>query len=320
MTTSCRTKIRAQIRPFPKKPTYNTLWSGPQTFRQIYDNLAHYASNVMKSYGIHRTRHLPDCLQEGFMALWVALSKDNEFLSKKSRRQAVFFILSRCKISSFRRYDDNYDELEDLISLDWRANWDEHVITGLSTPKAWYNQSERWATWAGEIDMRLDVERIIRKLADKYADSIGHLVGIYYLTTQVSRPDAAAICGISVFSFARNFIKPLLQELRVEFGNAFLEQHSYKLPEKKEPVKKARPPRPHREVYREWRQQYRSGNTAPADALIDKYSHTICTLGAIKAQLDGKSYHQAAVDIGRNPKTFPRYMKKAARMLTEAYA
>jgi hypothetical protein len=141
--STVRHNIRTQIRPYPKVATYPTSWAGPQTFRQIYDNLAHYASNVMKSYGIHRTNHLPDCLQNGFMALWVQLTQDNDFLARKSRQQTVYFVLARCKISSFRRYDDNYDSLEELVSLDWRANWDEHTITGLSTPKTWYKSTER---------------------------------------------------------------------------------------------------------------------------------------------------------------------------------
>jgi len=318
--STVRHKIRTQIRPFPKVATYPTSWAGPQTFRQIYDDLAHYASNVMKSYGIHRTSHLPDCLQNGFMALWVQLTQDNDFLARKSRQQTVYFVLARCKISSFRRYDDNYDSLEEIVSLDWRANWDEHTITGLSTPKAWYRSTERWATWATKTDIRIDVERIMTRLADKYADSLGHLAALYYLTTQVTRIDAATISGVSVHSFARTFIKPVRRELLLEFGNAFLEQHNYAVCDDKKRVSKARTTRRHYLPYREWREQYRRGNTAPAVALIDKYSHTVCTVGAIEAQLEGKSYRQAALDLGRNPKTFPRYMKRAAQMLAAAYA
>lgn len=63
-----------------------------------------------------------------------------------------------------------------------------------------------------------------------------------------------------------------------------------------------------------------TGRTAPADELLTRYSHTVCVAGAIRAQLDGKSYQQAALDLGKNPKTFPRYMKRAARMLAAAYA
>ena len=136
----------------------------------------------------------------------------------------------------------------------------------------------------------------------------------------MTRIDAATISGVSVHSFARTFIKPMRRELQLEFGNAFLEQHNYAAPDDNRKVRKVHTTRRHHIPYREWREQYRRGNTAPADALIDKYSHTVCTVSAIEAQLEGKSYHQAAIDLGRNPKTFPRYMKRAAQMLAAAYA
>lgn len=79
-----RDRIRAQIRPFPRTATYPTSWAGPQTFEQIYDNLVHYASNVMKGKGIH-PHHLPDCIQHGFLALWLELVNDNDFLAQKTR-------------------------------------------------------------------------------------------------------------------------------------------------------------------------------------------------------------------------------------------
>jgi len=56
------------------------------------------------------------------------------------------------------------------------------------------------------------------------------------------------------------------------------------------------------------------------ETLAAQYRHTVCVAGAIRAQLDGKSYQQAALDLGKNPKTFPRYMKRATRMLAAAYA
>lgn len=314
-----RDPIRSQIRPFPHTATYSTSWSEqPQTFEQIYDNLAHYVTNVMKGKGIHRTDYLPDCIQHGFMALWLELAENKDFLVQKTRRQAVFFILARCRISSLRYYDDKYDSLEEIVSYDWRNNWDEHTITGISSPSAWWNATEQWAPWATDIDIRIDVEQVMRKLAAKYADSFRHLVALYAVTTQVSRKDAAALAGVTPWNWHRTYAEPMLQEVRYEFAQVFLEQHTYTLPEK-QPAERPKTGR-FTSPYREWREQYRQGNTAPAESLLEQYRHTICIAGAIRAQLEGKSYHQAALDIGRNPKTFPRYMKRAARMLSAAYA
>ena len=52
------------------------------------------------------------------------------------------------------------------------------------------DRDERWAAWATDVDIRIDIERIMEKLADKYADSFKHLVALYDVTTQVSRMDA----------------------------------------------------------------------------------------------------------------------------------
>ncbi len=124
-----RSKIRSQIEPFPRVATYPTSWAGALTFQQLYDDLAHYVTNVMKGKGIHRTNYLTDCIQHGFMALWLELVENNNFLNDKTRQQAVFFIMARCKISTLRYYDDKFDSLEELMSYDWRNTWDEHTIT-----------------------------------------------------------------------------------------------------------------------------------------------------------------------------------------------
>jgi hypothetical protein len=64
---------------------------------------------------------------------------------------------------------------------------------------------------------------------------------------------------------------------------------------------------------------YQSDDTAPAGALIEKDSHTINTCYTI-LEIGGSSYQQVAVPDDHNPRTFPKYMKRAARMLSAAYA
>jgi hypothetical protein len=93
-----RSKIRSQIKPFPRVATYPTSWAGSLTFQQLYDDLAHYVTNVMKGKGIHRTNYLPDCIQHGFMALWLELSENKDFLVQKTRQQAVFFCYAVVKL------------------------------------------------------------------------------------------------------------------------------------------------------------------------------------------------------------------------------
>lgn len=318
MTTKIRDRIRAAVKPFPRKAAYPTGWGGEMTFEQIYDNLVHYASNVMKSKGIHRTNYLPDCLQIGFMSLWKELIEDNQFLADKTRQQAVFFVLARCKISSLRGYDARYDELEEIVSYDWHNTWDEHTITGITSPSSWYKSIERWAPWATELDIRIDVERVMQKLADKYADSFEHLMALYAVTTCVTFKDTAPVVGMHFTTWRRNYLQSMQQEVQYEFAQVFLEKHDYQMPEAY--GKPETNPGCFTSPYTKWRDQYESGNTEPAEELLEQYSHTICIIGALKAQIAGKTYKQAALDLGKNPKTFPRYMKRAARMLSAAYA
>ncbi len=310
--------VRSNIRPFNagkhKPGEYPTSWAGMQSFEQIHENLAHYASNVMQNFGIYGDE-LTECLQIGFVALWETLVAEPDFLAEKTRKQTVFFILARCKISTFRYQANMYDSLDALIGDDRRDTADENTITGLE-----YDRSERWAAWATEIDMRVDIERIMVKLAEKYMPSLKHMVALYYLTTQVGKEAAANIATSDVWRWYQRYGLYVQQELQYEFAEVFLENHSYPPAEPFEiPVEHPNHGR-YMSPYQEWREKYKQGNTAPAEALLEKYRHTVCVAGAIRAQIEGKTYLQAAKAVGRNPKTFPRHMKRAARMLAAAYA
>jgi hypothetical protein len=72
--------------------------------------------------------------------------------------------------------------------------------------------------------------------------------------------------------------------------------------------------------YREWRTAYKQGHTAPADALLCRYAHTPCLIQALQVQLDGKTYVQAAEHYERRHNSFKKHMKRAARLLKDAYA
>jgi DNA-directed RNA polymerase specialized sigma24 family protein len=304
-----------QIKLFPRVAVYSTGWAGELTFEQLHDELALYASNVMRRNGF-RLHEIPDGLQNGFMALWQTLSAQPDFLTKKTRRQAVFFILARSKVSTMRYQEDKYDRLEDLISDDWHNTADEHIIDGMQ-----HQRGERWAGWATVIDMRIDIERVMHKLATKYADSLKHLVALYHVTTQVSRVDAANIAGVTPWNWYKTYVLPVLAEVRYEFAQVFLESHCYALPElpAEQPNKNARTGR-FTSPYREWREQYRQGNTTPAGVLLNRYSHTLCLIQALHAQIDGKTYQQAAEHYGRKLNSFKKHMKRAAKLLKSAYA
>src|SRR5690606_26384489 len=197
--------------------------------------------------------------------------------------QAVFFVLARCKISSLRGYDARYDELEEIVSYDWHNTWDEHTITGLTSPSSWYKSVERWAPWATELDIQIDVEHVMKKLAEKYADSFEHLMALYAVTTDVSYTDTAPVVGVHLSTWRRNYLQSMQQEVQYEFAQVFLEKHDYQLPE---PYGKPETnPGCFTSPYTKWRDQYEAGNTEPAEDLLEQYSHTICIIGALEAQI-----------------------------------
>jgi hypothetical protein len=313
MHTEVRSIIRSQITPYAQVQTYPTGWAGRQTSTQLYGDLVEYAANVMKRNGL-QPHERTECLQIGFTALLETLKSQHNFLADKARQQAVFFILARCKSSSLRAYDRRHESLEAYVATAWRSLVDEHVITGYE-----HDRDERWAAWATDVDTRIDIERIMHKLAAKYIDSFKHLIALYYITTQISRKDAAALAGLTPWNWMQNYVEPVLQDVRYEFARVFLEQHDYPQPEFK-PIAD----RPHdgrfTTPYGAWREQYRSGHIAPAMSLLERYRHTPCVSHALQAQIDGKTYTQAAFAVGRNPKSFRRHMKRAVKLLAAAYA
>lgn len=313
MHTKYRSIICSQIRPYAQAQIYPTGWAGRQTSVQLYDDLIEYAANVMKRNGLQPNER-PECLQIGFTALLETLKSKHEFLADKTRQQAVFFILARCKISSLRAYDRRHESLEAYVSTDWRSSADEHVITGYE-----HDRDERWAAWATDVDNRIDIERIMHKLAVKYIDSFRHLIALYYITTQISRKDAAALAGLTPWNWMQNYVEPVLRDVQYAFAQVFCEQHGYPQPESKPLVDRPSDGR-FTTPYGAWREQYRQGRTEPAKSLLERYGHTPCIVHALQAQIDGKSYAQAADALGRNPKSFRRHMKRAAQLLAAAYA
>jgi hypothetical protein len=296
----------SMIRPFPTTAAYATSWSLPLTFEQLYDDLAHYATCVMTGYGI-LPHQLPDCIQIGMMALWEQLCIDRTFLQTKTRRQAVFFIMARCKISTLRYHENQCERLEPLVEADWHGNGEEFAILGLEA-----NRDERWAAWATHTD----IESILGQFAAKYEHSLPHLVSLYALTTDVTCRDAASILGLSrPFRSIRTVVEPLRIELQLAFAE-MLEQHVV------EHMKQAVAPSPRLDAPpRAWRDEYHAGNQSPAQYLLHKHRGNAWLVQALHDQLDGsRSYTYIARDTERPYDVVCYYMKRAARLLSAAYA
>jgi len=68
------------------------------------------------------------------------------------------------------------------------GNPDEFIIDGYEG---------RFYIGHSDYSRHVDLERVIRHMAEKYIDSLPHLAALYYITTDVGPDDAAAIAGRS---------------------------------------------------------------------------------------------------------------------------
>jgi hypothetical protein len=187
--------IRFKIRPFPRVATYPTSWAGSLSSPQLYDDLAYYVTNVMKGKA---STALTICPTTSSMGLWHSGLNSSKTRTSSHINPPAGGVFYSGAVQDFHAvFDDKYDSLEALMNYDWRNTWYEHKVTGFSAPSGWWNSVEQWATWVTDIDVRIEVEQIMRKLAKKYVDSFKHLVALYTVTTQVTCKDAAALAGVT---------------------------------------------------------------------------------------------------------------------------
>jgi len=229
------------IRPFPRVAHYATGWAGERTFDEIYADLTPNLNRLLRYYG-NADNNLPDLIAHAFMRLWMDLSADTTLMAGVDKGGALKLLLNRANPQIFRKVYRHEVYLDDLATRS--GDPDEFVIDGFD-----HGQRTRYAEFAEAIDLRLDIERAIGETADKYIDSLPHLAALYYITTEVSPDDAAAIAGKSGTKkcwWLTSVVKPLRSELC----------------EKLELFAPTKPT---------WQERYRAGIEAPLLHLVDRY-------------------------------------------------
>jgi len=229
------------IRPFPRIAHYATGWAGCRTFDKIYADLTPNLNRLLRYYG-NADSNLPDLAAHAFMRLWMDLSADTTLLAGVDKGGALKLLLNRTNPQIFRKVVRHEVYLDDLATRS--GDPDEFVIDGFD-----HGQRTRYAEFAEAIDLRLDIERAIGETAEKYIDSLPHLAALYYITTEVSPDDAAAIAGKGGTKkcwWLTSVVKPLRSELCEK-----LELFA--------PTKAT------------WQERYRAGIEAPLLHLIDRY-------------------------------------------------
>jgi hypothetical protein len=203
-----RSNIRAKIRPFPRVATYPTGWGGQRTFEQIYDDLIPSFNRLLRYYRNHEL-DIPDLIAHAFMRMWMDISADNSMLAAVDKGGALKMLLNRTNPQLYRKFYRREMYLEDIATRS--GDPDDFIIDG-------YDHSHiiGYATYAEAIDLRVDIEKVIIEMAEKYMDSLPHLAALYYITTEVGPDDAAAIAGRSGTKkcwWLTSVVKPIREEL-----------------------------------------------------------------------------------------------------------
>jgi hypothetical protein len=284
-------RIRSQIRPFPRVATYPTSWGGKMTFEQIRDSLTPNVNRLMRYYRYVEV-DIPDMMAHGFMRLWEKLVEMPDFLMSVDHGGAIKWVMYRSGISHYRKFYRREMYLEELATRS--GDPDEFIIDGYEG-RYYAGHSD----YSRHVDLRVDLERVIRHMAEKYIDSLPHLAALYYITTQVGPDDAAAIAGRSGTKkcwWLTSIVKPMREELADLLG---IFRH--------QPV--------------QWKDKFLAGDEIPLWRLVDQYEangneRMAATLKSLAAHESCKTLVER-LDL---PKTTIHMLRRNAHIaLKEAY-
>ena len=201
--------IRQSIKPFRHERVFQTGWAGELSFAEIHANLIPNMNRLLRYYR-KPVAYIPDMLQEGFMRLWWDLCQEPTMLADANKGDALRMVLDRTRIPSFVRKSYSREVyLKDLATRS--GDPDEFVIEGYEG-RFFTEHSE----FSRAVDIRIDFECVIQHMAEKYMDSLPHLVALYYITTDVSVKDAAELAGRGGSKQAwwqTRIVKPMKEEL-----------------------------------------------------------------------------------------------------------
>lgn len=282
---------RFGIRPFPRTAAYPTSWGGEMTFAQIRDSLTPNINRLMRYYRYVEV-DIPDMIAHGFMRLWEKLVEQPDFLTTVDHGGAIKWVMYRSGISHYRKFYRREMYLEDLATRS--GDPDEFIIDGYEG-RYYTGHSD----YSRHVDLRIDLERVIQHMAEKYIDSLPHLAALYYITTEVGPADAAAIAGRDGTKkswWLTSVVKPMREELADLLGIF-----------RRQPM--------------QWKDKFLDGDEIPLWRLVDQYEakgneRMAATLKSLAAHESCKTLCQR-LDL---PKTTIHMLRRIVhRELNQAY-
>jgi len=237
---------------------FMTGWAGMLTFAEIRDALTPNLYRLMHYYHFPEA-DLDDLHAHGFLRLWQELSDDPAFLENASKNEALRLLLNRLNPQHYRKFDRKEVSLEALA--DNSGEPDDFLIEGFSIGGG------RQAAFTRQVDLRLDLERAIHTLAERYQHSQPHLIALYYITTSVNVDHAASLAGRAGGKkgwWLTSIVKPVREELQ-----ALLSAYDTRR--------------------NDWRSQFLAGDDVPLQQVIQRHasrgnSRMIAVLKSLAAQ------------------------------------
>jgi hypothetical protein len=164
----------------PSEPTYTTRWRGAVTIEDVLtdQDVRRVAFAKMRAMG-YFGEDAEDCFQSGSLKLWQTLREQPTLLSDKGVAWVGIFLAHAGSHRNLWKHKARNVPLDDSIG----------------TLK--HNQrTERWAGFATRIDARIDFERMVKTLANRYEQNPLKLFAFYSLLTSVTMKDAGDVIGV----------------------------------------------------------------------------------------------------------------------------
>lgn len=152
---------------------------------------------------------IPDMMAHRFMRLWEHPVAQPDFLTTVDHGGAIKWAMYRSGISHYRKFHRREMYFEEMATRS--GDPDEFIIDGYEG-HFYIGHPD----YSRHIDLRVDLQRVIRYMAEKYIDSLPHLAALYYITTEVGPDDVAAIAGRSGTKkcwWLTSVVKPMREEL-----------------------------------------------------------------------------------------------------------
>lgn len=219
-------------------------------------------------------------------------SWDSLALAQDDLKRAVWRAIAVCGCATLFSKNRRYELFCD-IDANTGVDTDEYAVHGFDQRVQIWDAQERWAGYATETDIRMNIAQAINAIAERYVDDITGLVALYLLTTEAKPLETIVAHRLPRSSFYARIdqIRERLQKLLSDYK-----------------------PRDRQT----WRDRFNAGEIAPYRQVVAHYADRPLALAAIYTLTTRtKVRHFAANENERQ--RLRQYRRAAVKRLAAAY-